>query len=203
MPCPCPVLQKKTCSPSPFLAETLQKGGGLGGFQRGLSDPYKTRGFRKMVKNVILAGFLATFFWGGGHFFLAQNAETPLFVVFGSLTPQNRGFYSLFWGFLKERFPDPCQRNGSRGGSGDTIKIGVWQPPLAEALKPIYLQGLSTLKAQNGPQTPILGWFGPKMGSKCREEKNVHNHHRKKNLLENFSGLEEKLSRPVVDTKTL
>ena len=36
-----------------------------------------------------------------------------------------------------------------------------------------------------------------------REEKSVHNHHRKKNLLENCSGLKEKLSRPVVDTKTL
>ena len=34
-------------------------------------------------------------------------------------------------------------------------------------------------------------------------KKNVHYHHRKQNNLENFSGLKEKLSRPVVDTKTL
>ena len=34
-----------------------------------------------------------------------------------------------------------------------------------------------------------------------REEKNVHDHHRKKNLLGKFSGCKEKFSKPVVDTK--
>ena len=70
------------------------------------------------------------FLGGGGEgTFWAQNAETPLFVVFGSLTPQNRGFYSLFWGYLKERFPDPCWCNSCRGGYGDTIKIGGLAAP--------------------------------------------------------------------------
>ena len=66
-------------------------------------------------------------------------------------------FTAFFGGFLEGEFPDPHFEGASRGGgSGDTKNRGL-AAPLAEALKPLYLQGLATLKAQNGPHTPISG----------------------------------------------
>ena len=101
-------------------------------------------------------------------------------------------FFALFIGTKKQEESTPTHSK---------FQIRIWelrgQHTHSKNLSLILSGALQELPFSNG-RRPCL-----RSGQDLyREEKSVHYHHQKKNLLENFSGLKVKLSRPVVDTKT-